>query len=61
MSNNTSHITISRTQLHNIIANAIVYADYIAGNHGCQVVRQGARDFSVECEQQLTKMQQLKQ
>jgi hypothetical protein len=59
MSNNT-HITTSRTQLHNILANAIVYADYVAVNHSCQVVRQGARDFSAECEQQLTKLQQMR-
>lgn len=61
MNESTSHITISRLQLRNVLANAIVYADYIAGNHSCQVVRQGARDFSAECEQQLVKMQQVRQ
>lgn len=49
--------TIPRLQLRDILANAIVYADYIAGNHDCEIVRQGARDFSAECEQQLTQMQ----
>jgi hypothetical protein len=58
--NTTSHITTSRTPLNNILANAIVYADYVAGNHSCQVVRQGARDFSAECEQQLAKLQQMR-
>lgn len=52
-----AHITIPRLQLRDILANAIVYADYIAGNHNCEIVRQGARDFSAECEQQLTQMQ----
>ena len=56
MNESTSHITISRLQLRDILANAIVYADYIASNHSCQVVRQGAQEFSAECEQQLVKM-----
>jgi hypothetical protein len=54
---NNAHITIPRLQLYNILANAIVYADYIAGNHNCQIVRQGARSFSAECEQQLAEIQ----
>jgi hypothetical protein len=57
MSNNNTQVTTSRTQLYNILANAIVYADYIAGNHNCQIVRQGARSFSAECEQQLAEIQ----
>ena len=57
MRNNT-HITIPRLQLRDVLANAIVYADYIAGNHNCEIVRQGARDFSAECEQQLVEIQQ---
>jgi len=61
MNDSNPYITISRLQLRDILANAIVYADYIAGNHSCQVVRQGARDFSAECEQQLEKMQQVRQ
>lgn len=54
---NNAHITIPRLQLRDILANAIVYADYIARNHDSEIVRTGARDFSAECEQQLTQMQ----
>jgi hypothetical protein len=61
MNDSNSYITISRLQLRDILANAIVYAYYIAGNHSCQVVRQGAQDFSAECEEQLVKMQQVRQ
>jgi hypothetical protein len=61
MNDSNPYITISRLQLRDILANAIVYADYIAGKHSCQVVRQGAQDFSTECEEQLVKMQQVRQ
>jgi hypothetical protein len=54
---NNDHITISRLQLRDTLANAIVYADYIARNHNCEIVRQGAQDFSAECEQQLAELQ----
>jgi len=39
-----------------ILGNAIVYADYIARNHACQIVRSGAKEFSAECEKELAKL-----
>jgi hypothetical protein len=42
--------------LKEILANAIVYADYIAGNHTCEVVRSGAKQFSADCEKELARI-----
>lgn len=42
--------------LKEILGNAIVYADYIAGNHACQIVRSGAKQFSAECEKELARL-----
>jgi hypothetical protein len=42
--------------LKEIIANAIVYSDYIAGNHPCEVVRSGAKQFSADCEKELAQI-----
>lgn len=53
---NEKTITYSVTSLRTILANAIVYADYIAGNHACQIVRKGAKEFSAECEKELARL-----
>jgi hypothetical protein len=47
---------ISTTELRTILDNAIVYADYIAGNYASASVVQGAKEFSAECEQKLTEL-----
>lgn len=44
------------TTLKEILSNAIVYADYIAGNHNCEVVRSGAKQFSSDCEKELARV-----
>ena len=52
-------IAIKYNELREIIGNAIVYSDYNAGNHPCQVVRSGAKEFSKELEQKLLSLEKL--
>lgn len=42
--------------LKEILANAIVYADYIAGNHSSEIVKKGAKEFSADCEKELARL-----
>jgi len=47
---------ISTRTLKEILGNAIVYSDYIAVNHDCQIVRKGAKEFSESCEKTLQEL-----
>jgi hypothetical protein len=53
---NEKTIIFPITTLKEILGNAIVYADYIAGNHSCEIVRSGAKSFSAECEKELARV-----
>ena len=47
---------ISTRLLKEILSNAIVYADYVAGNMNSKEVKDGAKQFSAECEKQLARL-----
>jgi hypothetical protein len=53
---NEKTILFSVRDLKEILGNAIVYADYIAGNHADELVRSGAKQFSADCEKELARI-----